>query len=180
MLKNYKLIPPYTKLILISIVLLGFLPLCIGDIYYAMSDNTCVREKVQIQINLKTYLETSCHFSIILIILNVIPIINLTYVEKIITYMFGFSLGGLFVNYIFNIIGGIIFWDLMDNSQCEKSVYNYVFTSLIIKYFIGTFYFILINSPIRSNSQYISSTNSDESDDFEELNHLPEVFNNRN
>jgi hypothetical protein len=32
------------------------------------------------------------------------------------------------------IVGSIIFWSLIDNEECSKEVYNYVFALLIIKY----------------------------------------------
>lgn len=172
----------YTKIILISTVLLFFMPLCIGDIYYALNDNTCVQDKVQIQINLKSYLQISGNLSLVFVIIYIIMIIKLNYlnITIICNCAIGLSLVSLFSNFIFNIIGGIIFWELMDNSHCDNSVYNYVFISLIIKYFIGTLYFILINKPIKNDTSYINTNNSDESDDFEEINHLSEVFNNIN
>ena len=34
------------------------------------------------------------------------------------------------------IIGAIIFWKLIDNTRCDRAVYNYVFAQLVIK-FIG-------------------------------------------
>jgi hypothetical protein len=36
-----------------------------------------------------------------------------------------------------NIFGAVIFWSLMDTSNCDNSIYNYVFTSLIIKIFFN-------------------------------------------
>lgn len=34
---------------------------------------------------------------------------------------------------IWNILGAIIFWGLMDTTNCSDTIYNYMFASLIIK-----------------------------------------------
>jgi hypothetical protein len=112
----------------------------ICDLYYAYNDSTCVTNSAKpLNINLKDYLIVSGYILlgeiITLIYLcwttiyNDVERSNCTTIIAIILIYFCavFSL-------VWNIIGGVIFWSYMDNTTCSSNVFNYVFTSLIIKY----------------------------------------------
>lgn len=112
-------------------------PLIICDMYYAYTDDTCVQEHVDgLSINLKDYLLVcgwygACSFVILSIgfcFCDLQSIIN----QKDKAYKVGNILGKIFLT-IWNILGAVIFWKLMDTSDCSDSIYNYVFISLIIK-----------------------------------------------
>ena len=125
------------KFTFIFLILLFGLPMVICDLYYAYNDNSCVTSHVdRISINLKEYLLVSGLLSgcfliiVILIILSYNKNLN-AFLITIGTILFIFI--SIF-NTVWNIIGGVIFWEYMDNSLCSNSIFNYVFASLIIKY----------------------------------------------
>ena len=127
------------------IMIFGFpLPFC--DLYYGYIDNTCVSEPVdKLAINLKDYLLVNGWIlmsllgliSILIFFMDINTFNNKTTNNGYFTGIIVFSgiisvLIGIFLT-IWNIIGAIIFWNLMDTTNCSNGIYNYVFTSLIIK-----------------------------------------------
>ena len=128
------------------IMIIGFpQPFC--DLYYGYTDDTCVSEPAgRLAINLKDYLLVygwiiMCMLGLLSITLCFIDI-NL-YGRRTSSSDGWFVCDGTFLTIIFalanifitiwNIFGAIIFWSLMDTTECSKSIYNYVFASLIIK-----------------------------------------------
>lgn len=128
------------------IMIISFpLPFC--DLYYGYTDDTCVSEPAgKLAINLKDYLLV--YGWIIMSILGLLSI-ALCFIEfnssssrtSTSNGCFVFSrtfltiisaLTNIFLT-IWNIFGAVIFWSLMDTSECSNSIYNYVFASLIIK-----------------------------------------------
>lgn len=117
------------------------LPIPFFDLYYGYNDNTCVNESSgKLLINLKDYLIVYGWVGI-----SVLGCITF-YLYSIDIYSnnnndspckkFGYTIFSFILNsfiLIWNIFGSIIFWSLMDTDNCSKQVYNYVFTSLIIK-----------------------------------------------
>lgn len=128
------------------IMIISFpLPFC--DLYYGYTDDTCVSEPAgKLAINLKDYLLV--YGWIIMSILGLLSI-ALCFIDfnssgsrtSTSNGCFVFSrtfltiisaLTNIFL-IIWNIFGAVIFWSLMDTSECSNSIYNYVFASLIIK-----------------------------------------------
>lgn len=121
---------------------LGFLLLVIFfipfyDIYCGFSDESCLKfnPSSKIKISLGTFLKVEgilyC-FMIWMSIRNTMCgnrhnclIITYNYYLFYIIVLFLFS---------WNIVGGIIFWKEIDNTQCSHALYLYVFYSLIFKY----------------------------------------------
>lgn len=127
------------------IMIIGF-PISFCDLYFAYRDDTCVSEPAgKLAINLKDYLLVygwtfMCIIGVLTIWLCFIDINSFSSntnndIYFICTKTFFknfFDLTNLFLA-IFNTFGAIIFWGLMDTSECSNSIYNYVFVSLIIK-----------------------------------------------
>ncbi len=120
------------------------IPFC--DLYYGYTDDTCVSEPAgRLAINLKDYL--LIYGWIVMSVIGLLSI-GLCFID---VNSFGsetnndrhFVCGGTFFSIIsalvnvfltiWNIFGAVIFWSLMDISECSNSIYNYVFASLIIK-----------------------------------------------
>jgi hypothetical protein len=129
----------YVKFLGIIFILLLLAPLTIADLYYAYTDESCVHQSAgKLNVNLFTFLAVDGILGGVVIIgfslftcsmredfsleiwkeycvLSIKPLISL------------FTLA-------WTIVGSIIFWSLIDNEECSKEVYNYVFALLIIKY----------------------------------------------
>jgi hypothetical protein len=119
------------------ITLLSFtMPLIVCNLYYAYSDNSCVTiYPDHFNVNLKTYLAVD----------GIIGAIVLFAIIFVVTYLFKEKpniddgclniLGNISTIFgiAWTIIGAVIFWKLIDNTECNKSVYNYIFAQLVIK-----------------------------------------------
>ena len=121
------------------IILLGFtVPFIVCNIYYAYNDTSCVTiNPDHFGINLKTYLVVDGILGAIvlfIIIFAVCCIKEEPNSNNCCLNMVG-NLATVF-GVAWTIIGEIIFWKLIDNTRCDRAVYNYVFAQLVIK-FIG-------------------------------------------
>jgi len=120
------------KITLILFLTIFTLPIPFFDLYYGYNDNTCVNEKAgKLSINLKDYLLVYGWVEICFI---GIIIFNL-FLNNLNCFKYFNCLTNLIEIFImiWNIIGSIIFWSLIDNNKCSKTVYNYVFITLILK-----------------------------------------------
>lgn len=128
-----------TMVIIFVLVILICFPIMICDLYYGYNDNTCVSNSAEpLNLTLKDYLITSGFIAlgeIIFLIAYIGILLNdeftLTCCSIIGVILFYFT---AIFSIIWNIIGGVIFWAYMDNTTCSSTLFNYVFTSLIIKY----------------------------------------------
>ena len=110
----------------------------IFDIYYALYDESCVNQTINASITLYTYLLIDAIYGLALIlflpiILFVIDLDN-EYERQIFCFI---SLFRTIIIFVLTTIGTYIFWGLMNNKECEKSIYYYMFVSLIIHYIFG-------------------------------------------
>lgn len=128
------------------VMIIGFpIPFC--DLYYGYTDDTCVSESAgKLAINLKDYLLVYgwIVMSMIGLLSVVLCFFDINLSGSRTSSSDGcFVFGGTFLTIInslvnifltiWNIFGAVIFWSLMDTSECSNSIYNYVFASLIIK-----------------------------------------------
>lgn len=132
------------------IIMIVSFPLAFCDLYYGYNDHSCVSESVgKLAINLKDYLLINGWINIgILIVLTIgLCFTNIDSLDKIINNNCFVCCGGLTIiiftiinifSIMLNVFGAIIFWSLMDTSNCDRGIYNYVFTSLIIKLCFNT------------------------------------------
>lgn len=128
------------------VMIIGFpIPFC--DLYYGYTDDTCVLESAgKLAINLKDYLLV--YGWIVMSMIGLLSVVlcffdinsfgskksnsDGCYVCGVSFLTIINSLVNIFLT-IWNIFGAVIFWSLMDTSECSNSIYNYVFASLIIK-----------------------------------------------
>lgn len=134
-----KVINGCLKIFGVIIIFILLAPLCIADLYYAYTDNSCVHDTSgKLSVNLFTYLVVDGIFGGAGIVIYSITICCLGidgFMDLIITFC-GRSL--LTLTRIFNlawtVVGSIIFWKLIDSDNCNKGIYNYVFALLIIRF----------------------------------------------
>ena len=121
---------------MIILILAFTVPFIICNLYYAYNDNSCVTiNPDNFGVNLKTYLAVDgivVGIALLGIILAAFCLFkepdnndncSLNVFGKIAT-IFGIA---------WTIVGAVIFWKLIDNTKCDKSVYNYIFVQLVIK-----------------------------------------------
>jgi hypothetical protein len=122
-------------------VMIFAFPLTFCDLYYGYNDNSCVSEPAgKLAINLKDYLLIGGWINASILIILTLGLCFINFDKTNDTYfaccgglsIFILSIVNIF-SIVWNVFGAIIFWSLMDTSDCGNSVYNYVFASLIIK-----------------------------------------------
>ena len=111
----------------------------IFNIYYALYDNSCVNQDVNINITLYSYLLIDAIYGLglILYLPVVLFIINLDdeYERHI---FFIISIFRTIFIFVWTSIGSYIFCELV--KECEKSIYYYMFVSLIVRYIFGVLF----------------------------------------
>jgi hypothetical protein len=139
-----KKLDTFTKLcfksIVIFIIILFNIPICVTELYYAFTDNSCVHvTSKELIINLYTYLLVDGIYGLIITIICstyicfFIDIDNLELdgVKKIIINTISAIL--ILFNLSWTFIGAIVFWNLIDDYNCNKNIYSFVFAELVIK-----------------------------------------------
>lgn len=125
------------KMVVILILALFTLPFGITSVYYAFADNSCVNLPAgKLYVNLKDYLAVNGCIYLLVFCVNATTVcmfsefdnVYQTILFKTFTY-----LGALFT-LSWNIVGGIIFWSLIDNDKCDGPIYNYVYALMIIQF----------------------------------------------
>lgn len=126
-------------------VMIFVFPLTFCDLYYGYNDNSCVTEPAgKLAINLKDYLLIGgwINVSILITLTFGLYFVNFDSLSKNNNNTCFICCGGLtaiiivimsLFSIMLNVFGAIIFWSLMDTSDCNDGIYNYVFASLIIK-----------------------------------------------
>jgi hypothetical protein len=107
------------------------------DLYFAVNDNTCVNQIFKkLNVNMYDYLMVSSIHSVISLFIVFIYITTININDNnncllLLSYIIGIF-NKIFIT-VWTIIGSVIFWHFMNNNDCSNTVYNYLFTSLIIK-----------------------------------------------
>lgn len=126
------------------IILIICIPIIFCDIYYSLTDVSCVNERPSyLDISLKLYLLLSGIINLILIIIAITIIIFIKDFSDKNDISYLFAKYTLYIQTIFNLawnlIGSIVFWGyIYENGSCKIGVSTYVFISLIIK-LLGSF-----------------------------------------
>jgi hypothetical protein len=124
----------FIKLIAIVITVVLCSPIIICDIYFAVNDNTCVNNDVKnIDLTLKDYLMVSGIYNLFMLIFCIFSIIIKLKIDCIEGIKILDNLNLNIFNEIWNIVGAILFWGLMNTDECSRTTYNYVYATLIIK-----------------------------------------------
>lgn len=131
---------------LLSILLIGLifmLPLTIADLVYGFSGDECLTIYPEyIHVNLKVYLLVSGFLQLCMILYFIVEVVEVVELlesnkERSIPRMVGVLMVQIIYSMfmlIWNIIGGIVFWDYVyKHGHCEKDVSTYIFASIIIK-----------------------------------------------
>lgn len=127
------------KMFALLIIGLFVLPFAITSIYYAYTDKSCVNLQAgRLYVNLKIFLAvngimqlSSFGINIGIIMCNNMTDVQIIYKHPLIKAVA--LLGNMFA-LSWSIVGGIIFWSLIDNNKCDTPIYNYIYALLIISY----------------------------------------------
>ena len=136
---DYKPVECVDKLFVFTVLLLSGFPLIFCDIYFALTDHSCVHWSPFL--NLYIYLMVSAFYNMTMLVFQIgyVIICNMSIDRSInITYdMYVGSvlsfIGAINITFtvIWTIVGAILFWTVRSN--CSEMMYNYMFWSLIIK-----------------------------------------------
>jgi len=118
------------------------LPIIFFDFYFALNDRSCIHQKSTsngMRLDMYAYLLVSATYSATILMILSVSILCATELrteEQIncINFVGGFILlfNGIFTT-SWTVIGAVIFWHFIDNSQCTTNVYNYLYISILIK-----------------------------------------------
>jgi membrane-bound metal-dependent hydrolase YbcI (DUF457 family) len=125
------------KTLCIAFIYTVTIPFIVCDFYYAYTDTSCVEAKAgNLIINIKNYLQVNGFLNSIILLGITWLILVAENIDKYIKETIVLSTFVILIT-IFNaawtITGAIMFWGLIDNMECNKGVYNYMYANLIIK-----------------------------------------------
>jgi hypothetical protein len=130
----------FLKSLVIFIIIIFNVPICVSELYYAFTDDSCTHIKnTNLFIDLYTYLAVDGIYGLIITIICSIYIccfvdidnLELFGFKKIIIYIVSFII--VLFNLSWSIVGGIIFWNIIDDYTCNNNIYCFVFAELVIK-----------------------------------------------
>jgi len=123
---------------LLICITIFYVSIVILDIYYALYDDSCVNQPINSSITLYTYLLIDAIYglSLVLFLPIILFVLDLDNEYERQTFC-AISLFRTLIIFVLTSIGTYMFWGLMDNNECKKSVYYYMFISLIIRYIFG-------------------------------------------
>lgn len=123
-------------LTVILIISVFMIPFGICSVYYAYTDNSCVDLKAgKLYVTLKDYLAVDGLLFLIIYTIAVFCIlykpINFVETYSLTIRIVSLAIKGFIASWL--VLGASIFWKQIDNNECDDSIYNYVYASLIIK-----------------------------------------------
>jgi hypothetical protein len=129
----------------VTMFLICMLPIIICDIYFGLTDKSCVNDEPDgLNITLKLYLLVSGFAGLALMIILICTTCSISSDDN--NNMFILLLTGcigiitLIFSIIWNILGAVIFWgNIYKEGNCDSTVSTYIFVSLIIK-FVGNLF----------------------------------------
>ena len=110
------------------------MPCVVCDLFFAITDKTCVDENVA-NINLKQYLLGTGIFALLFVVINIISLfmISKNY-ELCLAFMYIVNIIGTIFTIVWNIIGAVIFWGtIYKENTCSSQVSTYLFVVLILR-----------------------------------------------
>jgi hypothetical protein len=142
------------KFCAILLIIIIILPMAICDIYYAINDDTCVHNNIpKLNLTLYKYLLVSGIQTLCILLLSCFLIYyNIQFECFHIVYNIIGYINTLFT-IIWTIIGSVIFWGYLDIDDCSNNVYEYMFTSLIIK--LASIYITIQQNNNKNNNNNI-------------------------
>ena len=145
-IQNKARINQLAKYLSIATFITIYLPIIICNLYFAYTDKSCVLYTTpKFSLNIYDYLMGESYimfFTLNIIVLSVIcePDENSIWKFAYDTYIISYKVFSM----IWLVIGIIIFWFIIDNKQCNHSLYYYMLTFLTIK-MIGQIINIIIH-----------------------------------
>jgi len=128
----------FGKSIGVCCLLTLIMPCVICDLFFALTDKTCVNENVE-NINLKQYLLGTGLFALLFAIISIICICiiskkNTENDQLSIMFLYIVNIIGTIFTIVWNIIGAVIFWgSIYKENICSKEITTYLFVVLIIR-----------------------------------------------
>ena len=126
----------------VTMFLICMLPTIFCDIYYGLTDKSCINEKPDgINISLKLYLLVSGFTGLAIMLILICTTCSLSdNNDNTFQLLFAGCIGVIvsLFSIIWNILGAVIFWgNIYKEDNCDSDVSTYIFVSLIIK-FVGS------------------------------------------
>lgn len=125
---------------------LAYLPIIIGNMYYALTDKSCATlNHTMIILNLYDYLIVDSVTLFITLFAIIFSIIHEFKDNTFIKYIYDIYLICYKVfSFIWLIIGALIFWMIIDNHLCDNHLYYYLYITLIIKIICQGLYIMIL------------------------------------
>ena len=145
------------KIVVTLFILCFILPFIFADLYIAYNDKTCVNDyPAKLKISLSIYLQVNSYvlltilFVYIGLINNKIPVFAYDEIIKTIFYLLTYATRIILFGW--NVLGAIIFWGyISEKSNCSVVVYNYLYTTFIIRLLIITILIINTKNNIKNS-----------------------------
>jgi hypothetical protein len=125
------------KICAIMLVTISFSPFVICDLYFALTDTSCINQPIdKIQLNMRTYLLVCAIIGIVSITFIDVTILLCDYenfeldTNNILLKMFDYVYKLFTLAWL--IVGCVLFWNLMDTSICTHQVYSYLLARFIL------------------------------------------------
>ena len=129
----------FIKSFVSGVIIICCSPFIICDLYYAYTDNSCVHNPTKkSMVDLYTYLLVSGYYGLCSLAIVVCGMMAID-IEKERDNELGNMLFLLitYISTLFStswiVVGAVVFWNEVDNSTCDKPIYNYLYASIIIK-----------------------------------------------
>jgi hypothetical protein len=128
----------------VTMFLICMLPIIFCDIYYGLTDKSCVNDEPDgLNITLKLYLLVSGFSGLALMIILICTTCSISPDDSsnMFILLFAGCIGVItsIFSLIWNILGAVIFWgNIYKEGNCDSAVSTYIYVTLIIK-FVGNF-----------------------------------------
>ena len=145
------------KIVVTLFILCFILPFIFADLYIAYNDKTCVNDyPAKLKISLSIYLQVNSYIllSVLFIYIGLIntKIHVFAYDEIIKTILYLLIYVTRIIIFGWNVLGAIIFWGYVsEKSNCSVIVYNYLYTTFIIRLLIITILIINTKNNIKNS-----------------------------
>ena len=145
------------KIVVTLFILCFILPFIFADLYIAYNDKTCVNDyPAKLKISLSIYLQVNSYILLIVLFIyiglinNKIPVFAYDEIIKTIFYLLTYATRIILFGW--NVLGAIIFWGyISEKGNCSVVVYNYLYTTFIIRLLIITILIINTKNNIKNS-----------------------------
>lgn len=143
LLDEYRNIPARKTITIVMLIVIS-LPFIMYDLYFAITDKSCVNQKCNdFNLTMHDYLVVNAIMDTIVLSVSI----------SIISHTNDLAAWSQFIKFcafiivifcmIWAIVGALIFWRFMDNEKCDDSVFDYLGIRLIIMLICNSFIFVI-------------------------------------